>query len=261
VKVNKNAEFPRPIHILSDGSALDRLTIVALLESFDAYHSVANTPAQKSGARSSPMNWARRHVELDGVGGLVSAVKSRFRPAARVLVKSLPWRADAAATRDGDEIFVQVHAASSRTLIASPDSLPQAQTLVVLGDLVHTSATPNVVRLHIGWPSLPGRQGVLSALTHRNLGAVRVVVEVSGPHAGWATASPPIARDDDVDSIHRRLHALGADLLVAVITDPAATLMPLAPAKMSSTIVDEQAVRSDLRSGRFGELVREITRF
>ena len=259
--MNHNTEFPRPIHVLSDGSVLDQLAIAALRDSVGASHSIEKPPTQDHGARSSPRDWARRHIELDGVGGLARAVKSRVRPSARIAMSSLPGRANSHDTTTVDESFISRYNGGSPPLVATPESISEAQTVVLLGAAPHTCDADQIVRLHIGWPSLPGRGGVLSALTHRNLEALRVVVEASGPVAGWATAAPPIARDDDVDSMHRRLCALGAELLASVVSDPAATLTPIAPPRMRFTIVDEQAVRSDIKSGRFGELVRAITRF
>jgi len=277
--------FPLPIHVLSDGDPLHAVVVHRLTESYDAKVSADTPPhdasqpdpsqpepplsdttsAERPAKGSRATQWAARQLQLDGPAGLLRETRAKAKPAMRYAYAKATAGHTTRATRQADESFMRLLGIEMPT---TPVALPPVVgTLITFSDAARSAIRPDVeiqqeLRVHLGWPSRPGREGVTSALTHRNVDAICVVIEAIGPTEGFAVAHPPLGRDDSPDRIHQRLVALAADMVDQLIRTPSILANePAPPRSVTTALVDRGAVDRDMRSGRLREVINSVTRF
>ncbi len=250
--------FPEPLHILSDGDPLHSMVHARLGSLVTITTSKPeSSPAVRRGDGAHVMRRLRRQRNLDGITGAVRAGAARGRLATKVL------RAIVANHRNNARIVAadERYAESVGNTLAAAGSPDHAGTIVAFGPREAGETRIQELRIHLGWPSHPGRAGVIAALTHRDITSVCAVVEAIGPISGWATAWPPLCEDDDAESIQRRVAACGADLAARVVEDPAMLRRATPEFGVVSQVVDAVAVSNDVRSKRLFELIRSAGRF
>jgi len=258
-------QFPLPIHIVSNGDPLHAIVLDRVAADHETTMSVADNSSDDQGQGSRAKRWAIRQLELDGPTGLVRDAFVRARPGIRHVGSRVNAKRNARRSRSSDVDFMRLMSVTPHPpTTGRPHSVG---TLVSFtkprsGSIAGGIEYEQVLYVHLGWPCLPNRDGVLSALTHRNVDALCAVVEAVGPISGFATGRPPLGRDDDPDRIHQRIVALAAGLLADVLRSPATELGELAPtSQLTTPLVDRQAVARDARSGRLQEVIASVARF
>lgn len=250
---------PGPIHIVSDGDRLHRLVLERLHANHGASMSIAVSPQAVTARGSRVKRWVRRQLDLDGIAGLIRAALSDLRPGIRQISSELRARRGAASD-DGDQQFIDLISSGGGPLTAKAPT--EVGTLITLGGLRCDIESRQRFDVHFGWPSHVGRDGVVAALSHRNVDALCTVIEATGIWTGFVLARPPLGIDDDPIRIYQRLVALGAVMIDDVLNDPEAILVPAQPSgAMSVSVVDHEAVRRDFSSGRMADIIRSISRF
>lgn len=254
------APLAGPFHVESDGDVLhaivrDRLsrrapTTLGVVE--------GSRPGGRGG-RAHVAGWMRHRLAVDGPAGTLRSLASQSRQARRIARALLSERRDRARTEAGDRRFVDA-------LVAAPvpdgGAQPEAgATIVSFGPAAPDAVDGQRLIVHLGWPSLPGRDGTIAALTHRDLDALCAVIEARGRVGGWATATPPLHEDDTPASIHRRLVAAAAELIGAVVDDPSLLRSDPPHRGVRSPLVDAAAVRRDVASSQLRDVIRARGRF
>lgn len=263
--------FPRPIHILSDGDPLHAVLLDRLATSHDTTMSInpmsaaamGDSPVAAAGnARPSRVGgWVSRQLQLDGAAGLLRDARARARPGMRyAYAKASAGRATRTTRRSDEEFITLLGVTTPPRVVVQPSEIG---TLITFGSTVGAEVEVlQELRIHLGWPAQPGRDGVVSALTHRNVAAICTVIEAIGPIDGYAVGHPPLGRDDSPDRIHQRLVALAADMIDELLREPHVAMDKTPPpVSVKSTLVDRGAVDRDLRSGRLSDVINSVTRF
>ncbi len=251
--------FPRPVHIVSNGDALHGIIHARLHERAGATMSVVSMPTSNRGGGAHVARWVKRQMDLDGPVGALGALARRGRQGLRVGRSIL---SDRRALRRRDEADAEYIETWVQHLPARTEGVGDVSTLVTVGRIdVPDTAFTHHVTIHLGWPPLAGRDGMLSALTHRDLHGLCVVLEATGAIEGWALAWPPLCEDDDADRIARRLASTAAELLSEVLDDPTRLHDDRPTFGVTTPVVDRAAVAADAKSMRLLDLIRSSGRF